>query len=43
VREGEVGVGWRDLMGRGRVVGRKLSELRKVKEEGKKSGPAGLG
>jgi hypothetical protein len=28
-------------MGRERVVGRKLSELRKVKEEGKKAGRLG--
>jgi hypothetical protein len=36
VREGEVGVRRRDLMGCGSVVGRKLSGPRKDKEEGKK-------
>jgi hypothetical protein len=43
VREGEVGVRRRDLMGCGRVVGRKLRGPRKDKEEGKKSRPAVLG
>jgi hypothetical protein len=33
VREGEVGVGRQYLMGRGRIVGRKLSRLRKDKEK----------